>query len=214
VARSSAPWATAGTRRPTGNRAEAGIQCPSCLGNLQCGLSYRWTSNTTGLTGLLTRRAFEAVLHAHMADVRRHGDRGALLVLDLDRLSRFNVSHGPAVVDQVMARVGRILSRQLNESDVAARTGVDEFAVLLVEANVDRARLIAEILVLEAGAELAMPDLADPLRVTTGLGACALTPVQGASAKAIADAETAMCEAKRANGNGYSLRGFTEHGDI
>jgi diguanylate cyclase (GGDEF)-like protein/PAS domain S-box-containing protein len=162
------------------------------------------------LTGLLNRRGFEAVLNGHMAHVRRYGDRGGLLVLDLDNFKSVNDTLGHAAGDQVIARAGVMLRRRIRESDFAARLGGDEFAVLLVETDPVGARRVAEAMVREAANDLAVPGLADSLRVTASVGICALTREIATSAEALAEADRAMYEAKSAGRNRYSLRGFPE----
>jgi diguanylate cyclase (GGDEF)-like protein len=110
----------------------------------------------------------------------------------------------------VIARAGVTLRRRLRESDFAARLGGDEFAVLLVEADLDGARRVAEVIVREAANELAVPGLADSLRVTASVGGCPLTQGNATSAEALAEADKAMYEAKSGGRNRYSLRGCTE----
>lgn len=60
---------------------------------------------------------------------------GALLIIDLDKFKPVNDNHGHKVGDQVINHVAKTLSKLARESDVVARIGGDEFAVLLTDAN-------------------------------------------------------------------------------
>lgn len=197
-------------RDPEGHPTQLLIQVLDVTDRRRLESELRRLADHDQLTGLLNTRGFEAVLDSHMAHVRRYGDLGALLVLDLDNFKAVNDKLGHAAGGEVVARAGAMLRRRLRESDFAARLGGDEFAVLLVETDADGARRVAESLVREAAAELAVPDLADSLRVTVSVGVCALTQAKATSAVALAEADTAMYEAKSGGRNRYSLRGFTE----
>jgi diguanylate cyclase (GGDEF)-like protein len=83
------------------------------------------------LTGLLNRRGFGRMLERALAYVRRYEASAALLYLDLDRFKPVNDRHGHAAGDWVLGRVARLIAGQVRASDVVARIGGDELAVLL-----------------------------------------------------------------------------------
>jgi diguanylate cyclase (GGDEF)-like protein/PAS domain S-box-containing protein len=83
------------------------------------------------LTGLVNRRRFQEELERHLAEGRRYGMTGALLVLDLDGFKAVNDNHGHSAGDHVLRGVADALRSRLRETDVVARLGGDEFAVLL-----------------------------------------------------------------------------------
>jgi diguanylate cyclase (GGDEF)-like protein/PAS domain S-box-containing protein len=82
------------------------------------------------LTGLLNRRGFDAAL-AKLHTPSRGDVHFALLQIDLDRFKSVNDTHGHEAGDQVLREVARIFERCVRRSDVVARMGGDEFAVLL-----------------------------------------------------------------------------------
>jgi diguanylate cyclase (GGDEF)-like protein/PAS domain S-box-containing protein len=91
----------------------------------------RHLADHDALTGLINRRRFEEELERHLAEGRRYGMTGALLVLDLDGFKAVNDEHGHKAGDHVLCAVADALTHRLRESDIVARIGGDEFAVLL-----------------------------------------------------------------------------------
>ena len=83
------------------------------------------------LTGLRNRRGFERALEQALAFVRRYAATAALVYLDLDRFKPINDRHGHAAGDWVLGRVARLVAGHVRASDVVARIGGDELAVLL-----------------------------------------------------------------------------------
>jgi diguanylate cyclase (GGDEF)-like protein len=83
------------------------------------------------LTETLNRRGFERELKRSLAYVKRYGTSAALLFVDLDGFKPVNDRHGHAAGDTVLKAVAATLQHQVRASDVVARIGGDEFAVLL-----------------------------------------------------------------------------------
>jgi diguanylate cyclase (GGDEF)-like protein len=89
---------------------------------------------TDELTGLLNRRGFEAAAHRVLASAARYGERGVLVLIDLDGFKHVNDRHGHAAGDAALKLVGRILSDHIRATDYAARLSGDEFAMLWLRA--------------------------------------------------------------------------------
>jgi diguanylate cyclase (GGDEF)-like protein len=83
------------------------------------------------LTGLPNRRLFQDRLAVTLERARRAGTQAALLVLDLDRFKQVNDTMGHHVGDLLLQRVAKIFSGRVRRSDTVARTGGDEFSVIL-----------------------------------------------------------------------------------
>jgi diguanylate cyclase (GGDEF)-like protein len=90
---------------------------------------------TDELTGLYNRRAFQALAERQLKLGNRAGRGMLVFFIDLDGLNRINDSFGHAEGDQALKRTAEILKRTFRDSDVIARHGGDEFAVLAVEAD-------------------------------------------------------------------------------
>jgi diguanylate cyclase (GGDEF)-like protein len=83
------------------------------------------------LTGVHTRRFFEAVARHDLELLKRMGEPFSLLMLDVDGLKTLNDRHGHAAGDAALRAVGRSLRAGLRASDVVGRLGGDEFCALL-----------------------------------------------------------------------------------
>jgi len=97
-----------------------------------------------GLTGLKNRRAFEERLHEEMSRIRRTQRPVSLLLLDIDHFKPFNDTFGHPRGDEVLRSVARILARSIRDTDVAARFGGEEFAVILPDTDAEGAALMGE----------------------------------------------------------------------
>jgi len=84
------------------------------------------------LTGLANRRALDERLQQELSRAQRRPDRAfSVLIIDLDGFKQVNDQLGHAAGDQVLMRFARFLTGHLRTHDVVARTGGDEFMVLL-----------------------------------------------------------------------------------
>jgi diguanylate cyclase (GGDEF)-like protein len=92
-------------------------------------------ARTDPMTGLLNRRGFDIALSAALARTRRFGDRGVLVMIDLDGFKAVNDRYGHSAGDLMLSTVATLLIRHIRETDVAARLGGDEFALLLADAE-------------------------------------------------------------------------------
>jgi diguanylate cyclase (GGDEF)-like protein len=148
------------------------------------------------LTDLANRRAFERELVRSLAYVKRHGIDVVLLYLDLDDFKRVNDRHGHAAGDAVLRAVASVLGRHVRETDLVARIGGDEFALLLW--HCDEANALAKALALEAaiGRTTAMHG-GTALTVGASVGVATLLPLDE-PAEVIARADRAMYARKAA----------------
>jgi diguanylate cyclase (GGDEF)-like protein/PAS domain S-box-containing protein len=90
-------------------------------------------ARTDSLTGLANRATFLDRLGLEFARARRSGTQFAVLYLDLDHFKDINDTLGHPVGDQLLRAVGGRLKDCLRETDMVARFGGDEFAVLQVD---------------------------------------------------------------------------------
>jgi diguanylate cyclase (GGDEF)-like protein len=93
------------------------------------------------LTGLMNRAGMEQKIQERFAD---HPGGHVLLYMDLDRFKVVNDTAGHAAGDRLLKDVGRLVKRNLRESDACARLGGDEFCILLADSSMESAARIAE----------------------------------------------------------------------
>ena len=96
-------------------------------------------SATDELTHLLNRRGFHDQFGRTLARADRHGEQGALLLVDLDGLKRINDSLGHLAGDRVLRFTADLLSASVRRTDYVARLGGDEFVVVLTNTTADQA---------------------------------------------------------------------------
>jgi diguanylate cyclase (GGDEF)-like protein/PAS domain S-box-containing protein len=101
-------------------------------------------ANRDVMTGLLNRRGFTIAAEQALAACDRHGDPSCLLFVDLDGLKAINDRGGHGAGDAAIIEVASAIHRALREEDVACRLGGDEFIVLLVDTDLDGARLVED----------------------------------------------------------------------
>ena len=159
------------------------------------------------LTGLPNRLLLTDRLTQAIALSRRHGNKVALLFLDLDRFKLVNDSLGHAIGDKLLQSVAQRLTTCVRTSDTICRLGGDEFVVLLSEIeHVDAATQCAEKLL----AAVAVPHLigGHEVHATLSIG-ISVCPDDGRDAETmLKNADTAMYHAKKMGRNNYQF--FTQ----
>ena len=150
------------------------------------------------LTGVFNRSRFEEELARHEALARLYGEREetAVFMIDVDGLKRVNDEDGHAAGDEYLKTVAQTISRRLRLSDVFARIGGDEFAVLLPHTSAVQAQDLAQNLVEQVKAKS---------RGSVCIGIAMMTP--GQVSDVLERADQAMYRAKR-QGGGHSYSRF------
>lgn len=107
-------------------------------------LQHETSALTDALTGVGNRRAFDLACEREEARCREVGHRLSAIQVDLDGLKAINDRHGHAAGDSYLRRAAQALREHLRRDGHLARTGGDEFVVLLPGCAVDEARQVAE----------------------------------------------------------------------
>ena len=99
---------------------------------------------TDSLTGLSNRRHFFDHLEQEVCRVKRGQQKLSLFMLDVDHFKKVNDTHGHQTGDIVLQAIAAILRNRIRRSDMVARIGGEEFAVLLSDTEIIEAMQMAE----------------------------------------------------------------------
>jgi diguanylate cyclase len=156
------------------------------------------------LTGLPNRALLSDRLAQAIALAQRHGRKGALLYLDLDRFKQINDSLGHHVGDQLLQAAATRLQGGVRLSDTVSRHGGDEFVVLLSE--------VTEESDVASTAEKLIKVMAEPhligghrLHVSVSIGISVFPDDASEAETVMRYADTAMYHAKKGGRNTYRL---------
>jgi diguanylate cyclase (GGDEF)-like protein len=165
---------------------------------------------TDGLTGLKTHRYFMEALDVEWRRSTRTGRPFSVIMMDLDGFKCVNDHGGHLEGDKVLAAVAALLDAQSRQSNVVARYGGDEFALLLPETNTEQAEILAERL----RATLEADHFLRAHEVTASLGIATFPdhgPTQG---EILRVADSGMYLAKHHSGNCVKLALSPKPGDV
>lgn len=133
------------------------------------------SARTDSLTGLLNRRALDEELRRCLADFHRRGRSAALMMLDVDHFKQFNDKHGHMAGDQALVHVAETLRTNSRDTDIIARFGGEEFAVVFTAATAAGVRDRAEELRSAIGRRAVILDGCE-LRITACAGLADVGP--------------------------------------
>lgn len=114
-------------------RAAFFLSITGLLMNLQAALRRETDlANFDALTGLPNRRSLVAAAERELARVNRSGESITFVMIDLDGLKKINDMSGHAAGDEAIRAAGHAMFTSIRRSDMAARIGGDEFALMLI----------------------------------------------------------------------------------
>jgi diguanylate cyclase (GGDEF)-like protein len=150
---------------------------------------------TDALTGLFNRRKLDDALELELERVRRYGRSLSTIMIDLDNLKHINDAYGHAAGDQVLKQVADVIQSQVRRIDTPVRYGGDEFLILLPEANLKEATILAERIAARCQ-DLRVGDHF----VSFSLGVVEWGPGISSTEDLLLEADQALYEAKQAGG--------------
>lgn len=157
----------------------------------------RRLADTDSLTGIANRASFEHTLENELDEARDQTGVLAVISLDLDRFKQVNDLYGHQAGDAALREAARIFTACVEDQGLLARVGGEEFAVVLPEADLDSARLLAERIRVALEADTAGSEPA----LTVSIGVAAY-PDSGESPSSIMlAADRALYAAKQAGRN-------------
>ncbi len=148
-------------------------------------------------TGLFNARHFASALREELERARRSETPLALIMADLDLLRDINNAYGHLAGDAVLHGIATVFQRHLRHSDIPARFGGEEFAIILPETTPQEAFAIAERIRRAVAEErFAVETSSEPIRATVSFGIAAF-PADGTDANELVhQADLAVYRAK------------------
>jgi len=166
-------------------------------------------ARTDSLTGALNRRAIEEAALREMSRSIRQGYMLSTIVLDIDNFKHLNDTRGHAVGDRALQALVSQIKTMMRRQDLLARTGGDEFTILLPDTAVSTGIEAAER-VCKSIEDLEISLESGPIKFTVSAGVAQLDPAQGGWEGMMRRADEAMYQAKR---NGRNSASASFHND-
>jgi diguanylate cyclase (GGDEF)-like protein len=146
------------------------------------------------LTGLINRNGFTTRREAALATARRNNSELAVLCLDLDRFKAVNDTLGHDAGDQLLIMVAQRMRETARATDVVARVGGDEFAIVLPDAGLATAEQISQRLLDTIRSPYLIGE--ETVRIGVSIGLAIYPSDGGTSEELLRNADSALYKAK------------------
>ncbi|OYO31944.1 diguanylate cyclase [Janthinobacterium sp. PC23-8] len=178
-----------------------------CLENVISNEMLKYIGLTDALTGVYNRRYIDRRLLEEIARARRQQYCITCMYIDIDHFKRVNDTHGHQGGDEVLREVAARIRHELRRSDALGRFGGEEFVVLLIDADLASATVVAErIRASIADAPFDLPG-AVQASVSVSIGVASLPsqanalPIDVVAQQLVAHADQALYQAKAGGRN-------------
>lgn len=158
------------------------------------------------LTGVGSRRYFLERMDAEIAHARRLGSVFCLLMIDLDRFKEINDVNGHAAGDQCLRHFARVASGRIRRTDLLARTGGDEFCLILPDTTLGEGMRVVDDLLRSLRQDIMLWQ-GVPLPFTASIGIVQWDPAHPQTVDQLrADVDLALYRAKEGGRDRSALK--------
>jgi len=158
--------------------------------------SLEWLASTDGLTGIMNKRIFDEVSKHYFETVHRDQQELSLLMLDLDNFKVINDTYGHQIGDLILIQFAESIKPLLRKSDVFARIGGEEFAVLLFKTEISGAHILADKIHQEVK-KISVECRENDISVTTSIGISHYEKTDVSFEEIVSRADSALYQAKK-----------------
>lgn len=162
-------------------------------------------SVTDDLTRLYNSRFLNQVLRRETKRASRNGRPLSLLFLDLDEFKSVNDRHGHLAGSRTLVEAADVVRASARETDICARFGGDEFAVVLPDTGPEGAYAVAERVCERLAEHVFLADDGLDVHLTASIGVATLPDVAGSAEELLRAADRAMYQVKDAGKNGLRV---------
>jgi diguanylate cyclase (GGDEF)-like protein len=157
------------------------------------------------LTSLYNRRMFFSMADNRFAELKRHGGKAAVIMLDIDLFKAVNDTYGHAAGDEVLVRISQGIAHRLRQTDIVARYGGEEFCIYLSStASQEAAQVAEELRCLVQDLQIHYND--QPINVTISLGVASYDSSRHQElSQLLTQADDALYQAKNTGRNKVTL---------
>lgn len=162
--------------------------------------TIRHLSLTDPLTGLYNRRALMDKLNEECALLARYNTEVSFALIDIDSFKQYNDANGHLAGDELLESVARLIESKSRSTDLVARYGGDEFAVIFRNTGIEGAQRLAERI------RSTIEETLWPLgNITVSIGIAAGTQATPTPSRLIDAADRALYESKEGGRNQVAL---------
>ena len=162
-------------------------------------------SVTDDLTQLYNSRYLNQVLRREAKRASRSGRPLSLLFLDLDGFKGINDTHGHLAGSRALVEAAAVIRRCARETDVVARFGGDEFAIILPDTGSEGAAAVGDRVRERLSVHPFLEGNGLSLRLTASVGVATLPDVAASAEELVRAADMAMYQVKDSGKNGVRI---------
>lgn len=178
-----------------------------CLENVISNEMLKYIGLTDSLTGVYNRRYIDRRLIEEIGRARRQGYRISCMYIDIDHFKNVNDSIGHQAGDEVLRDVAGRIKAELRLSDALARFGGEEFVVLLIDADLANASMVAQRIRASVADTPFSLSCGKAIDVSVSIGVATLEDfqrdhaIEGVAQQLVAQADAALYRAKEGGRN-------------